>query len=44
MACRKDANGRDLRKGEHYRKVDGRYSYTYMDPLGKERAVYAHSL
>lgn len=44
MACRKDGKGRVLRKGEHYRKVDGRYSYTYRDPLGKERAVYAHSL
>ena len=33
-----------LRKGEHYRKVDGRYSYTYTDPLGKARAIYAHSL
>lgn len=44
MACRKDGKGRVLRKGEHYRKVDGRYSYTYTDPLGKARAIYAHSL
>ena len=27
MACRKDGKGRVLRKGEHYRKTDGRYSY-----------------
>ncbi len=44
MACRKDGKGRALRKGEHYRKVDGRYSYLYTDPLGKRRAVYAHTL
>ena len=44
MACRKDGKGRVLRKGEHYRKVDGRYSYIYTDPLGKKRTVYANSL
>ena len=36
MACRKDGKGRVLRKGEGYRKGDGRYSYVYIDPLGKE--------
>ena len=41
MACRKDGKGRVLRKGEHYRKTDGRYSYIYTDPLGKQRTVYA---
>ena len=44
MACRKDGKGRALRKGEHYRKTDGRYSYIYTDPLGKSRTVYANSL
>ena len=44
MACRKDGKGRVLRKGEHYRKTDGRYSYIYTDPLGKQRTVYANSL
>lgn len=44
MACRKDGKGRVLRKGEHYRKTDGRYSYIYTDPLGKQRTIYAHSL
>ena len=40
MACRKDGKGRVLRKGEHYRKTDGRYSYIYTDPLGKQRTMY----
>ena len=44
MACRKDGKGRVLRKGEHYRKSDGRYSYIYTDPLGKQRTIYAKSL
>ena len=44
MACRKDGKGRVLRKGEHYRKTDGRYSYMYTDPLGKKRTIYAKSL
>ena len=39
MACRKDGKGRVLRKGEGYRKGDGRYSYVYIDPLGKKRTV-----
>lgn len=44
MACRKDGKGRVLRKGEHYRKADGRYSYIYTDPLGKQRTIYVNSL
>lgn len=44
MACRKDGKGRVLRKGEHYRKTDGRHSYIYTDPLGKQRTVNANSL
>ena len=44
MACRKAGKGRVLRKGEHYRKADGRYSYIYTDPLGKQRMIYAKSL
>jgi len=44
MACRKDGKGRVLRKGEHYRKADGRYSYIYTDPLGKKRTIYTNSL
>lgn len=44
MASRKDGKGRVLRKGEHYRKTDGRYSYIYTDPLGIKRTIYAKSL
>ena len=44
MAYRKDGKGRALRKGEHYRKTDGRYSYIYTDPLGKQRTIYARTL
>lgn len=44
MACRKDGKGRVLRKGEHYRKTDGRYLYIYTDPLGKQHTIYAKSL
>ena len=37
MAARKDGKGRALRKGESYRKSEGRtrYSYCYADPFGK---------
>ena len=44
MASGKDGKGRVLRKVEHYRKADGRYSYIYTDPLGKKRTIYAKSL
>ena len=44
MAWRKVGKGRVLRKGEHYRKTDGRYSYIYTDPLGKQHTIYAKSL
>lgn len=44
MACRKDGKGRVLRKGEGYRKKEGRYSYVFIDPLGKKRTIYAKSL
>lgn len=40
---RKDKRGRALVKGEIQRK-DGRYQYTYKDPLGQRRWVYAHNL
>lgn len=41
---RKDARGRSLRKGEVQRKSDGRYMYTYTDPLGKRCYIYANDL
>lgn len=44
MACRKDSKGRVLRKGENYRKADGRYSYIFHDALGEKRTIYAKSL
>lgn len=44
MAYRKDGKGRVLRKGEHYRKTDGRYSYIYTEPLGKQKTIYARTL
>lgn len=43
MAARKDGKGRALRKGECLRK-DGRYVYTYTDPLGKRRSIYSKNL
>lgn len=44
MACRKDGKGRVLRRGENYRKADGRYSYVYRDAMGVKRTIYAKSL
>ena len=44
MACRKDGKGRVLRRGENYRKADGRYSYVYRDVMGVKRTIYAKSL
>ena len=44
MASRKDQKGRVLRKGEHYRKSDGLYSYSYTDSIGNRRIVYAKDL
>ena len=44
MANRRDGKGRTLRKGEHYRKTDGRYSYIYRDPFGKQHTIYSHNL
>ena len=41
--ARKDSRGRALRKGEVQRK-DGRYCYTYTDPFGRRKFVYAPDL
>lgn len=40
---RRDTKGRVLRTGESYRK-NGLYSYSYTDPLGKRRYIYAREL
>ena len=37
--AKKDTRGRALRTGESQRK-DGRYVYTYTDPLGRRKFVY----
>ncbi|SCW45399.1 Site-specific recombinase XerD [Ruminococcaceae bacterium YRB3002] len=41
---RKDLRGRILRKGEIQRASDKRYVYTYNDPLGRRKSVYAYDL
>lgn len=43
MANRKDPRGRVLKPGEVYRK-DGRYVYTYTNPLGQRKYIYANDL
>ena len=37
--ARKDARGRALRKGEVQRASDGRYMYTFTDPLGRRQYI-----
>ena len=41
---RKDTKGRALRKGESQRSLDGRYVYTYTDPLGRRKFIYSMDL
>jgi integrase len=42
--ARKDNRGRALWKGESQRKSDLSYLYTYTDPFGKRRFIYAQDL
>lgn len=42
--ARKDFRGRALKKGEVQRKSDQRYMYTYTDPLGRRKFIYANDL
>ena len=42
--ARKDLRGRALKKGEVQRKSDQRYMYTYTDPLGRRKFIYANDL
>lgn len=42
--ARKDLRGRALRKGEMQRASDQRYVYTYTDPLGCRKYIYARDL
>lgn len=41
---RKDDRGRALKKGEVQRASDRRYMYTYIDPLGRRKFIYAQDL
>lgn len=41
---RKDLRGRALRKGEMQRSSDKRYAYSYTDPLGRRKYLYANDL
>lgn len=41
---RKDLRGRTLRKGEMQRSSDKRYAYSYRDPLGQRKYIYANDL
>lgn len=41
---RKDDRGRALKKGEVQRASDKRYMYTYIDPLGRRKFIYAQDL
>ena len=41
---RKDFRGRALRKGEVQRASDKRYMYTYTDPTGRRKFIYANDL
>lgn len=41
---RKDLRGRTLHKGEMQRSSDKRYAYSYKDPLGRRKYIYANDL
>ena len=41
---RKDLRGRSLRKGEVQRSSDKRYMYTYTNPMGRRKFIYANDL
>lgn len=41
---RKDLRGRSLRKGEVQRSSNKRYMYTYTDPMGRRKFIYANDL
>lgn len=42
--ARKDNKGRALRKGEGQRTEDLLYYYTFTDPLGRTKRIYAGTL
>ncbi len=44
VKARKDLRGRALKQGEVQRKSDQRYMYSYTDPLGRRKFIYANDL
>ncbi len=42
--ARKDLRGRALHKGEVQRSYDNKYMYTYTDPIGRRKYIYADDL
>ena len=42
--ARKDSRGRALKAGEVQRSKNKKYLYTYTDPLGRRRFIYANDL
>jgi len=41
---REDSKGRQLKRGEYVRQSDGRLVYSYTDPLGRRKFIYANTL
>lgn len=44
MASRRDKLGRTLKRGEFVRKSDGRFCFSYKDPLGRRKYIYDKDL
>lgn len=44
VKARKDSRGRALRKGEVQKSRDNKYIYSYTDPLGRRKFIYANDL
>ena len=44
VTTRKDLRRRTLRKDEMQRSSDKRYAYSYTDPLGRRKYIYANDL
>ena len=42
--ARKDFRGRALKTGEIQRASDKRYQYSYTDPMGRRRYIYANDI
>ena len=44
VKSRRDSRGRALKPGEVQRSKNKKYIYTYTDPLGRRRFIYANDL